>query len=80
MWGVTGLTVLLIKALPRVLPPAVPVSLTAIGAATALSKLLRLPATTLADLAGPETFRGGLAVLPRIGVPALAALKEVCAY
>lgn len=36
------------------------------------AEALDLPATTLADLAGAETFRGGGAVLPRLGLPRVA--------
>jgi len=39
--------------------------------ATLVARLLRLPVRTLADVAGAETFRGGLAVLPKIGLPAV---------
>merc|ERR1719424_556544 len=53
---------------------AVPPSLAAVGFVSTLSALLKLPATTLVDIAGPAAFAGGLSVLPKFGVPALSTL------
>eukprot|EP00629_Pelagomonadales_sp_RCC1024_P017245 CAMPEP_0119285058 /NCGR_PEP_ID=MMETSP1329-20130426/31471_1 /TAXON_ID=114041 /ORGANISM="Genus nov. species nov., Strain RCC1024" /LENGTH=606 /DNA_ID=CAMNT_0007285759 /DNA_START=70 /DNA_END=1887 /DNA_ORIENTATION=- len=69
-YGLAAATVALCKALPRV-PGlgAVPPSLGAVVVASAAAAALGLPVTTLADGAGADTFRGGLAVLPRVGLP-----------
>lgn len=72
MMGLSALTVVLVKLVPR-LTHAVPPSLAAVGIVSLLSSAFKLPATTLIDLAGPDAFSGGLAVLPKFGVPALAA-------
>merc|ERR1711965_1275968 len=75
MCGYTGLPMGLIAAAPRV-TTAIPASLVSIVAVTLLSKVLPLPLRTLSDMAGAETFRGGVAVLPdvtQLAVPLSAA-------
>ena len=68
MYGVTALTMVLVKVLPKV-TKVVPPSLGAVVLATIVAKVLKLPVDTLADVAGAETFRGGLSVLPSLGFP-----------
>eukprot|EP00929_Paragymnodinium_shiwhaense_P114699 TRINITY_DN83172_c0_g1_i1.p1 TRINITY_DN83172_c0_g1~~TRINITY_DN83172_c0_g1_i1.p1 ORF type:complete len:637 (+),score=106.92 TRINITY_DN83172_c0_g1_i1:33-1943(+) len=70
MVGLTALSMFLVKVLPRV-TTAVPSSLLTVGIVTALTKIFALPATTLMDMAGAETFRGGLSMLPQLGLPAV---------
>ena len=48
---------------------AVPPTLGGIVLVAALARLGRWPLRTLADVAGPATFRGGWSVLPRLGLP-----------
>jgi len=74
MAALTVGTAAMIKLIPMV-TTAVPASLLAITIASCLTKLLRLPATTLADLAGAETFKGGMAVLPALGLPCASAFR-----
>ena len=79
MVGYTGLTMGLITLVPR-LTTAVPASLVSIVLVTVLSKILPLPLRTLADMAGAETFKGGLAVLPdltQLAVPASLGTLQV---
>ncbi len=79
MVGYTGLTMGLIAAAPRV-TTAIPASLVSIVAVTLLSKVLPLPLRTLSDMAGAETFRGGVAVLPdvtQLAVPLSAATFKI---
>jgi SulP family sulfate permease len=71
MAGLSALTMLLVKLLPKV-TSAVPPSLGAVAIVTVLARVFALPATTLVDLAGKEAFAGGLSVLPSVGIPALA--------
>ena len=73
MAGLTGLTMLLVKTIPK-LTTVVPPSLGAVGVVALLSKLLSLPATTLVDIAGEATFAGGVQILPKLAVPALGPL------
>lgn len=67
-YGIAILTMFLVKLLPR-LTSVIPPSLGAVAIASALSKFFSLPAITLSDVAGADTFAGGLSVLPRIGLP-----------
>ncbi len=83
MWGLTALTMALIKLIPKVttkLPP----SLGAIFVVGSLVKLLKIPAVTLASIAGADTFTGGLSVIPKLRLPAvpvsLATLKTIFPY
>lgn len=83
MWGLTALTIALIKLIPKIttkLPP----SLGAIFMVGSLVKLFKIPAVTLASIAGADTFSGGFSVIPRLGVPAvpvnLATLKTIFPY
>eukprot|EP00581_Thalassiosira_minuscula_P008251 CAMPEP_0183709220 /NCGR_PEP_ID=MMETSP0737-20130205/5309_1 /TAXON_ID=385413 /ORGANISM="Thalassiosira miniscula, Strain CCMP1093" /LENGTH=692 /DNA_ID=CAMNT_0025937261 /DNA_START=1 /DNA_END=2079 /DNA_ORIENTATION=+ len=48
---------------------AIPPTLGGVVIATSVAKLLKWPLKTLADVAGAETFKGGLSVLPKIGLP-----------
>lgn len=74
MYGLTAATMVLVKLLPKIkATKAIPPSLGAVTLATVLAKVLNLPVKTLADVAGASTFTGGLAVLPKIGIPALPA-------
>lgn len=73
MTGLTALTMSLIKVLPKI-TRAVPPSLAAVIIVSCFSSILNLPATKLIDIAGPEAFQGGLAVLPKFGIPALSSL------
>lgn len=52
-----------VKAL-RSIPPVI----VAITFASVISKYLKLPVKTLADIAGAETFRGGLQIIPKLNV------------
>lgn len=83
MWGLTALTMALIQMIPKVtkkLPP----SLGSIFIVTAITKIFKLPAVTLASIAGADTFTGGLSVLPKLGLPAvpfsMATLKTIFPY
>ena len=48
---------------------AVPPTLGGIVIASAVAKVFKWPLKTLADVAGAETFKGGLSVLPKLGLP-----------
>ena len=48
---------------------AVPPTLGGVVIASMAAKFLKWPIKTLSDVAGAETFKGGLAVLPKIGLP-----------
>jgi SulP family sulfate permease len=48
----------------------------AVGLVTALTSVLKLPATTLIGIAGAEAFAGGTSVLPSLGIPAIGALTS----
>ena len=67
-------TAAVIKLLP-LLTDVLPASLTAITLASCVTRALRLPATTLGEVAGASTFTGGLAILPSLRVPAMGALR-----
>ncbi len=72
MYGLSALTMLLVKTIPRIkglrnIPP----SLGAVAFCSLLSKILKLPVKTLSDVSGADTFRGGLSVLPTIGFPSV---------
>ena len=70
--GITALTCALVKFVPALTKnrlPLFPSSLFAVTAATIFAKVLRLPAMTLGDIAGADTFQGGLKVLPQLGLP-----------
>jgi len=70
MYGLTALTMVLVRTIPKI-STSVPPTLGAVFIATLLSKVLGLSVTTLADVSGAETFRGGLSVLPKIAVPSV---------
>lgn len=70
MYGLTALTMVLVKLMPKitkVLPP----TLGAIILSTCVSRFFKLPVQTLADVAGAETFAGGLSGLPKLALPNL---------
>lgn len=70
MYGLTALTMVLVRLLPKIKAfKAVPPTLGAVTLCTIIGKLLKIPAKTLADVSGVDTFRGGLSVLPKIGLP-----------
>ncbi len=73
MGSLTLLTMALVKLVPRV-TTALPPALLATGLTTLAAKAMAacgLPARTLIDIAGAETFAGGLKILPTLGLPAL---------
>ncbi|CAE8610852.1 unnamed protein product [Polarella glacialis] len=74
MAGLTALSMVLVKLLPR-LTTAVPSSLASVGIITVLTRALHLPATTLVDVAGAETFRGGFGMLPSLAMPSVPWLS-----
>ena len=70
MYGLTAITMILVRLIPKIkMLKGVPPTLGAVSICTILAKLFKIPAKTLADVSGAETFRGGLSVLPRIGLP-----------
>ncbi len=70
MYGLTALTAILVRLIPKIkLLKSIPPSLGAVTICTLLTKIFNIPAKTLADVSGAETFRGGLSVLPKIGLP-----------
>ena len=74
-YGVTAVTMLLVKLLPR-LSKAIPPTLGAVTLATLLVQALQLPVTTLADVAGASTFAGGWKVLPKLAWPSVPCSME----
>lgn len=82
-YGITALTMVLVKLLPKVVK-AVPPTLGAVTLVTIASTVFKLPVKTLTDVAGAATFAGGWKVLPKIGVPnvpfSLATLKIILPY
>jgi SulP family sulfate permease len=85
MYGLTAITILLVKFLPKIPTlKAVPPTLGAVMLTTILANILKLPVKTLADGAGAETFRGGMAVLPSLSFPSvpfsLETLKVVAPF
>lgn len=82
-YGIAGLTMVLVKLLPKV-TKIVPPTLGAVALATALASLCGLPITTLSDVAGASTFTGGWSVLPKFGLPSVpftfATFKTVFPY
>jgi len=72
MYGLTAFTMLLVRLIPKVKAlSSIPPTLGAVIGTTVLSRALSLPAKTLADIAGAETFRGGLSILPKFGLPSV---------
>jgi SulP family sulfate permease len=67
-YGIAALTMALVKLIPK-LTKMVPPSLGAVAISSIVAKMLALPAKTLADVAGAETFKGGWSVLPSLGLP-----------
>lgn len=69
---------------------AIPPTLGGVVISAAAARFFKWPIKTLADVAGAETFKGGLSVLPKIGLPAsiwtplvnspLATLKILLPY
>mmetsp|Transcript_19651 Transcript_19651/g.45796 ORF Transcript_19651/g.45796 Transcript_19651/m.45796 type:complete len:647 (-) Transcript_19651:121-2061(-) len=74
MVGLTALSMFLVKVIPR-FTTAVPASLLSVGIVTAVTQIFGLPARTLIDIAGKETFAGGLGILPKFGLPAVPWLS-----
>jgi SulP family sulfate permease len=70
MYGVTALTMALVKVFPKI-TKTVPATLGAVILSTIGTKLLKLPVKTLADVAGAETFKGGFSVLPKFALPSV---------
>ena len=62
--GIAALTMALVHLLPKI-TKAFPPTLGAVTIASIVSKILSIPAKTLADVAGASTFAGGFAVLPK---------------
>ena len=48
---------------------AVPPTLGGVVISAAIARFFKWPIKTLADVAGAETFKGGLSILPKIGLP-----------
>jgi len=70
MYGLTALTMVLVRMIPKIqLFRSIPPSLGAVTFCALLAKLFKLPVKTLSDVSGADTFRGGLSVFPRIGLP-----------
>ena len=77
MYGLTALTMLLVRTIPnikglRVVPP----TLGAVSICAIAAKLLKFPVKTLSDVSGADTFRGGLSVLPTLSLPAVPFTLE----
>uniref|UniRef100_A0A7S1BEV7 STAS domain-containing protein n=2 Tax=Corethron hystrix TaxID=216773 RepID=A0A7S1BEV7_9STRA len=76
-YGIAALTMLLVRyVFPKIknkFVKKVPPTLGAVAVASVVARLCKLPVQTLADVAGAETFRGGLAVLPKLAWPAVPA-------
>ncbi len=85
MYGLTALTMVLVRTIPKIpFMKKVPPSLGAVTIISVLTKVLKLPAKTLADVSGADTFRGGLSVLPKISIPSVPfsmdTLKIIAPY
>eukprot|EP00557_Chaetoceros_sp_GSL56_P012359 CAMPEP_0176480372 /NCGR_PEP_ID=MMETSP0200_2-20121128/2241_1 /TAXON_ID=947934 /ORGANISM="Chaetoceros sp., Strain GSL56" /LENGTH=651 /DNA_ID=CAMNT_0017876485 /DNA_START=180 /DNA_END=2135 /DNA_ORIENTATION=+ len=85
MYGMTALTMLLVKTIPKIKQlRVVPPSLGAVTFCAILAKVLKIPVKTLSDVSGAETFRGGLSVLPTISLPnvpfSVEALQIIAPY
>eukprot|EP00804_Cyclotella_cryptica_P005416 CCRYP_017092-RA/>CCRYP_017092-RA protein AED:0.04 eAED:0.04 QI:0/0.5/0.66/1/0.5/0.66/3/33/687 len=69
-YACTALTMVLVKyILPKLQENAIPPTLGGVVIAAAAARFFKWPVKTLADVAGAETFRGGLSVLPKLGLP-----------
>lgn len=83
VYGIAALTMAFVKLMPKV-TKVVPPSLGAVVLSTIVTKVLKLPVKSLADVAGAATFKGGLSVLPKFGLPAVpfsfATLATVFPY
>ncbi len=85
MYGLTALTMILVRLIPKIKAlKSVPPSLGAVTLVTIITKIFKLSATTLADVSGAETFRGGFQVLPKIALPnvpfSLETLKIIAPF
>ena len=70
MYGLTALTVFMVKVLPKIKALSIiPPSLGAVTVCSLVCKAFNLSAKTLADVSGADTFRGGMSVLPSIALP-----------
>ncbi|KAL3933565.1 MAG: hypothetical protein SGBAC_010337 [Bacillariaceae sp.] len=74
-YGIAALTMVLVKAIPK-LTKAIPPSLGAVTIASVAVRLFAIPAKTLAEIAGASTFAGGWSVLPKIGLPKVPFTPE----
>ena len=74
-YGITALTMVLVKLLPKI-TKAVPPTLGAVILATIASRVFGLPVSTLSDVAGASTFVGGWQVLPKFGLPRIPFTLE----
>lgn len=89
MYGLTALTAILVRLIPRMggIFQSIPPTLGAVTFCSVLSKVLNIPGVkTLADVSGAETFRGGWSVLPTLslwpsGVPfSFETLQVIAPY
>jgi SulP family sulfate permease len=71
MYGLTALTMVLVKLMPKI-TKVIPPTLGAVILSTIISKYLKLPVQTLADVVGADAFAGGLSGLPKLALPAVA--------
>lgn len=70
MYGLTALTMLLVRTIPKIKAlRSIPPSLGAVSFCAILAKVLKIPVKTLSDVSGADTFRGGLSVLPKLSLP-----------
>lgn len=75
MYGLTALTMIIVKLLPK-FTKVIPPTLGAVIVSTLVSVYYKLPVQTLADVAGAETFAGGLSGLPKLALPAVPLSLE----
>jgi SulP family sulfate permease len=74
-YGITALTMILVRWFLPKFVPSIPPSLGAVTVATIITRLAKLPIKTLADAAGADTFAGGLSILPKLALPAVPWLS-----
>ena len=74
-YGLTVLTMVIVRLIFPMLSKAItfvgkiPPTLGGVVLSSIIARILKLPVRTLADVAGADTFRGGLSVLPKLGWP-----------
>jgi len=73
MYGLTALTMALVRLIPKIKGlNVIPPTLGAVTFVSVLAKVLNIPGVkTLADVSGADTFRGGLSVLPKLSIPSV---------